>query len=45
MATLGSKVQYSLKKIKFFAMTAQSSREFGSFPFAPELRETNQMAV
>ncbi len=45
MATLGSKVQYSVKKIKFFAMIPRLTREFGSFRFALELKETNQMAV
>lgn len=45
MAMSGSKVQYSVKKIKFFAMIARLTREFGNFRFAPELRETNQMAV
>ncbi len=42
MATSGSKVQYSVKKIKFFAIIARFAKEFGNFRFAPELRETNQ---
>jgi hypothetical protein len=45
MATLGSKVQSSVKKIKFFAMIARFAKKITNFPFAPELRETNQMAV
>jgi hypothetical protein len=45
MATPGSKVQYSVKKIKFFAMIARFARKFGNFLFASELRETNQIAV
>jgi len=31
--------------IKFFAMITQIIRKLGNFRFAPELRETNQMAV
>lgn len=42
MATSGSKVQYFVKKIKFFAIIARFAKEFGNFRFAPELRETNQ---
>ncbi|MHC0066065.1 hypothetical protein ACWATR_24680 [Nostoc sp. UIC 10890] len=33
------------KKLKFFAMIAQLTIKIGNFRFAPELRETNQMAV
>jgi hypothetical protein len=45
MATRGSKVQYSVKKIKFFAMITRFAKKIGNFPFALELKETNQMAV
>lgn len=38
-------MQYSVKKIKFFVMVARFARKFGNFRFAPELKETNQMAV
>lgn len=41
----GSKVQYSVKKIKFFAMIARFAKEFINFRFYPESRETNQMAI
>ena len=41
----GGKVQYSVKKIKFFAMIARFVKELSNFRFAPELRETNHKAV
>ncbi|MHC5599601.1 MAG: hypothetical protein ACYTXC_27310 [Nostoc sp.] len=41
MATLGSKVQYFVKKIKFFAMIARFAKKFTNFRFASELREAN----
>ncbi len=44
MATRGSKMQCSVKKIKFFAMIARFARKLGNFRFVPELRETNQIA-